>query len=59
MKRYTLEQFEKKLAGQRKICCGVNYTDGTHDTIMSSSCSQIVSYIKNSGKEVDFIATKI
>lgn len=57
MKKYTLEQFEKKLAGQRKICCGINYTDGTHDTIMSSSCSQIVSWIKSTGKEVAFIAT--
>lgn len=57
MKKYTLEQFEKKFAGQRKICCGVNYTDGDRDTIMSSSCSQILSWIKSKGKEVAFIAT--
>ena len=57
MKKYTLEQFEKKLAGQRKICCGINFADGTHETIMGASCSQIVSWIKSRGKEVAFIVT--
>ncbi len=57
MNKYTLEQFAKKLEGQRKICCGINYADGTHETMLSSSCSQILSWIKSKGKKVAFIAT--
>ena len=58
MKKYTLENFINKNNGKRGICCGINYIDGDHDTMMNASCSQIVSWINQKGKEVAFIASK-
>lgn len=54
--KYTVEQFEKKFLGQRHISCGINYVDGEHDTMMGARCSQILSYIRQNGKEVSYIA---
>jgi len=58
MKKYTLIEFVKKYEGKRKISCGINYADGTHDTILSSSFSQIISYIKQQEKEISFICSR-
>lgn len=58
MKKYTLEQFIKKYTGKRGICCGINYEDGDHDTMMNASCSQIVSWINQKGKKVTYVASK-
>lgn len=58
MRKYTLEQFCKKYEGKRGICCGINYVDGNHDTVMNGTVSVVLSAIKVYGKEVDFIASK-
>lgn len=61
VKRYLVEEFigkYKKL--QRKlVSCGINYTDGTRDTIVSKPCSMIISYINEIQKEknIAFIAS--
>ena len=58
MKKYTLEQFAKKYAGERHISCGINYIDGSHDTMMNASCSQIMSFIRIKGVQVAFIVAR-
>ena len=45
IKKYTLEQFEKKYSGKRHISCGITFDDDTKETIMNQSCSVVVSYI--------------
>ena len=57
IKKYTLEQFEKKYSGKRHISCGITFDDDTKETIMNQSCSVIVSYIKSKNKLVKYIAT--
>lgn len=56
IKKYTVEEFTEKYEGQRHISCGINYVDGEHDTMMGASCSQILSYIRQVGKQVLYIA---
>lgn len=58
MCKYTLEQFIEKYKNKRHISCGINYVGGGHDTMTNASCSQIISYIKATGKEVDFIVSR-
>lgn len=58
MKKYTLEQFIKKYENKRHISCGINYVGGGHDTMADASCSQIISYIKQTNKEVEFIVSR-
>lgn len=58
MKKYTFEQFLKKYTEKRGISCGINYEDGDRDTMMNVSFSQIVSWINQKGKKVDFITSK-
>lgn len=58
MKKYTLEKFIKKYEDKRHVSCGINYADGSHDTMMNASLSQIISYINHSGKTVDFIISR-
>lgn len=55
MKKYTLEQFEKKYKDKRHISCGITFTDGERITLMNCSYCQIKSVIK---KEVKYIASK-
>ena len=45
MRKYTLDEFVKKYGGKRHICCGINYANGEHETMINSSCSQIISQI--------------
>lgn len=54
--KYNLEDFEKKFNEKRHISCGINYADGDRDTMMNVSCSQILSYIRQTKKEVSYIA---
>ena len=58
MKKYTLQEFIKKYENRRHISCGITYIDGTHDTMMNMSCSQIISWINSKRKEVAFIVSK-
>lgn len=58
MEKYTLEQFIKKYENKRHISCGINYVGGGHDTMMNASYSQIISYIKATSEEVDFIVSR-
>lgn len=58
MKKYTLEQFVKEYENKRHISCGINYVGGGHDTMMNVSCSQIISHIQATDKEVDFIVSR-
>ena len=54
--RYTLEQFKEKYEGRYHISCGINYVDGTKETMINSSFYQIMGQIKD--KKVAFIASK-
>lgn len=54
--KYTLNDFQTKFNQNRHLSCGINYTDGSRDTMMNVSCSQIISYIRHTGKEVSYIA---
>lgn len=55
--KYTLEQFKEKYEGRYHISCGINYVDGTKETMINSSFYQIMGQIKD--KESCFYSIKI
>ena len=57
MKTLTFEQILAK-NGQRYITGAVHFTDGYFATFFNSSISQILSYIRTSGKEFSYFVTR-
>lgn len=57
MKRFTFEQILAK-NGQRHITGAVHFKDGYFATFFNSSISQILSYIRTSGKEFAYFVTR-
>lgn len=57
MKTLTFEQILAK-NGQRHITGAVHFTDGDFVTFFNSSISQILSYIRTSGKDFAYFVTR-
>ena len=58
--KYTLEQFKEKYEGRYHISCGINYVDGTKETMINSSFYQTMGQIKEKQiKQVCFSYNKI
>ena len=57
MKTLTFEQILAK-NGQRYITGAVHFTDGYFATFFNSSISQILSYIRTSGKDFAYFVTR-
>lgn len=57
LKKLSLEEFRNKYKNRNHIYCGIKFSDETTFTIMNMSFSYIDYFIKNSKKEVKYIAT--
>ena len=57
IKKLNLEEFESKYSLRKRISCGINYEDGSIETVLSMPFSYIMFIIKRSKKVVKYIAT--
>lgn len=56
LKKLSLEKFKNKYQNRRHISCGINYIDGSKDTLINVNFPYVEYIIKNSKKEVKYIA---